>query len=102
SALPGGFSWPVNFGGATGQRISGTFSNAAGTRPYSGYVPSSYQAGTGTPLVVALHGCTQSADDFRKQTKLDELAEAKRFIAVYPEQPSAANPMRCWNWFRDG
>lgn len=100
--LPGGTPPPLG-GGTTGplpgHYFSGSYANAAGTRNYLGYAPSSYRQGTPLPLVVALHGCTQSADTFRQQTKFDNLAEAKNFIVVYPEQPSSANPLSCWNWF---
>jgi poly(hydroxyalkanoate) depolymerase family esterase len=85
---------------ATGQTFSGSYSDAAGTRAYTGYVPSTYDAKQATPLLVALHGCTQTADAFRKQTRFDNLAEEKGFIVVYPEQTSKANPMSCWNWFK--
>jgi poly(hydroxyalkanoate) depolymerase family esterase len=52
-------------------------------------------------LVVALHGCTQTADVFRQLTRFDALAGAKGFIVVYPEQTTSHNFMRCWNWFQD-
>jgi len=87
------------FGGKGTQRFSGSYTNAAGTRSYQGYVPSTYRAGTPVPLVVALHGCTQSADAIRSLTQLDTLAEANNFIVVYPEQPQSANYLHCWNWF---
>jgi poly(hydroxyalkanoate) depolymerase family esterase len=51
------------------------------------------------PLVVALHGCTETADQFSQLTGLDQLAEARGFIVVYPEQSQAANYIHCWNWF---
>ena len=86
--------------GPVGRTFSGAYTNGAGTRPYSGYLPSTYHAGAAVPLVVGLHGCTQSADEFRKQTGLDDLAEAKNFIVVYPQQIRDANPMGCWNWFK--
>jgi poly(hydroxyalkanoate) depolymerase family esterase len=91
-------------GGLFGQRLSlgrfsGNFTSAAGTRSYQGFVPSSYQAGTPVPLVVVLHGCTQSADNIRSLTQFDKLAETENFIVVYPEQPQSANYLHCWNWF---
>jgi poly(hydroxyalkanoate) depolymerase family esterase len=101
--LPAGGVVTPPAGGTTGplsgHYFSGSYVGAAGTRTYLGYAPSGYKQGTALPLVVALHGCTQSADTLRQQTKFDNLAEAKNFIVVYPEQPSSANPMSCWNWF---
>jgi hypothetical protein len=44
--------------------IEGTYSNAAGSRAYRLFIPSRYQEGQPLPLVVMLHGCTQSPDDF--------------------------------------
>src|ERR1700755_3569301 len=80
---------------------TGTFNNSAGTLGYELYVPSSYQPGTPMPLVVALHGCTQTASAFRALSQLDSVADAKGFIVAYPEQPEANNSMRCWHWFQD-
>jgi poly(hydroxyalkanoate) depolymerase family esterase len=83
-----------------GKQFSGTFTNAAGSLDYLGYVPSTYQPGTAMPLVVALHGCTESADEFRQLTRWDALAQAKGFIVVFPQQSSNANSMKCWNFFQ--
>jgi poly(hydroxyalkanoate) depolymerase family esterase len=85
----------------TGTLSSGTYSNSAGSRTYLTYVPSTYHQGTQVPLVVALHGCTETADVMRQLTALDNLAEADDFIVVYPQQDSNANPMSCWNWFQN-
>jgi poly(hydroxyalkanoate) depolymerase family esterase len=85
--------------GAAGTLVSNSYTNAAGTRQYQVYVPSTYKAGTAVPLVVALHGCTESADVFRQLSALDTVAESKGFIVVYPTQPSSANNQSCWNWF---
>jgi poly(hydroxyalkanoate) depolymerase family esterase len=81
--------------------IEGTFSNAAGSRTYKLFVPSRYQ-GKPLPLIVMLHGCTQSPDDFAAGTRMNFLAEEQNCFAVYPEQPSGANQAKCWNWFRTG
>jgi poly(hydroxyalkanoate) depolymerase family esterase len=67
---------------------------------YMGYVPTSYAEGNAVPLVVSLHGCTESADDFRQLTRWDQLADARGFIVVFPEQTLRNNYGRCWNWFQ--
>ena len=75
------------------------FRNRAGHLAYKVHVPA--QASTGLrPLVVMLHGCTQSADDFAAGTRMNLLADAHNLLVVYPEQAAHANPSRCWNWFR--
>jgi poly(hydroxyalkanoate) depolymerase family esterase len=79
--------------------IAGTFSNAAGSRTYKLFIPSHYQRQP-CPLIVMLHGCTQSPDDFAAGTRMNFLAEEQNCFVVYPEQPSGANQTKCWNWFR--
>jgi poly(hydroxyalkanoate) depolymerase family esterase len=74
------------------------FANAAGRRAYKLYVPSSYGARP-MPLVVMLHGCTQSPDDFAAGTGMNALAEELGFLVAYPAQTKAANASKCWNWF---
>jgi poly(hydroxyalkanoate) depolymerase family esterase len=75
-----------------------TFSNAFGSRPYKIYVPSGYH-GQPVPLVVMLHGCTQSPDDFAVGTRMNVAAETQTCLIVYPGQTSSANMQKCWNWF---
>jgi len=81
--------------------VAGTFRNAAGSRAYKLFIPSRCQ-GRRLPLIVMLHGCTQSSDDFAAGTRMNFLAEEQNCFVVYPEQPSGANQSKCWNWFRTG
>ncbi len=90
---------------APGRFTAHRYCSANGTLAYKLYVPAlsavSADAAAGLrPLVVMLHGCTQSADDFAAGTQMNRLADAHGFLVVYPEQASDANASRCWNWFR--
>lgn len=50
-------------------------------------------------LVVALHGCWQTVEDFATGTQLNEAAERRRLAVLYPVQSPRDNVSRCWNWF---
>jgi poly(hydroxyalkanoate) depolymerase family esterase len=84
-----------------GQFIEAVYSNAAGSRAYKLYIPSGYH-GQAVPLVVMLHGCTQSPDDFAAGTRMNTIAEEQTCLVAYPAQASNANAAKCWNWFRPG
>jgi poly(hydroxyalkanoate) depolymerase family esterase len=83
---------------AAGAAPAGTF--ARGTldgRAYRVWVPST--PGPQQPLVVALHGCWQTPEDFAVGTRLNAAAERRGLVVVYPAQSRRDNPYRCWNWF---
>lgn len=85
-----------------GEFLERSFSNAAGARKYKVYVPVGYSvSSTGPlPMIVMLHGCTQSPDDFAAGTRMNALADIHGFFVVYPAQSANANMQKCWNWFR--
>ena len=84
----------------TGARfLAKTFTGEAGRRDYKLYIPASMADGTAPPLLLMLHGCTQSPDDFAAGTRMNALAEAHGLLVAYPAQSQSANAQRCWNWF---
>jgi poly(hydroxyalkanoate) depolymerase family esterase len=85
--------------GPSGQFISASHTEAAGTRKYKLYIPpASFDAPL--PLVVMLHGCTQNPDDFAAGTGMNDVARQRGFYVLYPAQTQHANSSRCWNWFK--
>ena len=76
-----------------------TYNGPAGSLPYFVYTPVSYRVGVAVPLVVMLHGCTQTAADFAIGTKMNEMADHYKFLVVYPQQTNVYNQNLCWNWY---
>jgi poly(hydroxyalkanoate) depolymerase family esterase len=63
------------------------------------YVPAGVPANA--PVVVALHGCTQTAAAYTA-TGWNALADLLKFYVVYPETQSSNNQNSCFNWFEPG
>lgn len=76
-----------------------SYSTPTGRHPYFVYTPANYQPGAPTPLIIMLHGCTQTPTDFAAGTEMNRLADQHQFIVAYPQQTSADNGYGCWNWF---
>ena len=82
-----------------GSWVGGSATSMAGARNYQLWVPEGYRGGKPLPLVMMLHGCSQTAVDFAAGTQMHLLGDQFNFFVVYPEQPSSANGTNCWNWF---
>lgn len=78
------------------------------SRDYLLHVPAKVaRSNKRVPLVVFLHGCSQTAADVAVGTGLSRLADREGFVVLYPEQRRAdagapveeGNRTGCWNWF---
>lgn len=81
------------------QEVTGFGANPGSLRMLA-YAPPNLTKGA--PLVVVLHGCTQTAANYDLHSGWTALAEDRGFAVLYPEQVRANNPMNCFNWFQIG
>ena len=77
------------------------FSCEAGALEYRLHVPQGLDT-AGAPLLVMLHGCTQTPEDFALGTRMNRLAGEQGYVVAWPAQSVERNQNRCWNWFRRG
>ncbi|WP_405800390.1 PHB depolymerase family esterase [Streptomyces halstedii] len=76
--------------------VTGFGSNPGNLSMYT-YVPAGLPAGA--PVVVALHGCAQSADAYYASSGWPKFADAYGFAVVFPQTSSANNALSCFGWF---
>ncbi|MFI5755477.1 PHB depolymerase family esterase [Streptomyces sp. NPDC051569] len=61
------------------------------------YKPANLPAGA--PLVVAMHGCTQTANDYHTNSGWQKFADQWGFAVVYPQTSASNNALSCFAWF---
>lgn len=74
------------------------FGSNPGALRMMAYVPPGLPPGA--PLVVALHGCTQTAAGYDAGAGWSRLAARHGFAVLLPEQVRANNANTCFNWFQ--
>ena len=84
---------------ATPQWTSGMVACVGGARRYRLYKPAGVLRSERLPLVVMLHGCSQDAQTMAASSQMNRLAQAERFMVLYPEQDRLSNMQNCWNWY---
>lgn len=82
---------------APGTFLNEEYSCRHGALDYRFYTPKG-SARRRMPLVVMLHGCSQTATDFAAGTDMNRLADELGVLILYPQQSPSANFGRCWNW----
>lgn len=73
--------------------------SVTGSRGYKLYLPAS-QPKHPKGLIVMLHGCGQTPDDFAVGTHMNGLAEKNGLAIAYPGQTRRSNVASCWNWYK--
>ncbi|GGC33286.1 LpqC, poly [Siccirubricoccus deserti] len=91
---------PANAASAPHLRPVTGFGSDPGHLAMLAFVPDGLPVGA--PLVVALHGCTQTAAGYDQGCGWSTLAARHGFALLLPEQRQANNPNRCFNWFEPG
>lgn len=86
--MPGAGAWQPaqHYAAAGGRRLA-----------YARYHPPGRVQGL--PLVVMLHGCRQTANDFARGTRMNLQADRAGFAVLYPQQAQSRQSQRCWRWF---
>lgn len=76
---------------------AGTHDCAQGSLRYRLFKPAGAEGPM--PLLVMLHGCGQTPEDFATGTGMNLLAKERGVIVLYPGQSRQGHANRCWNWF---
>jgi poly(hydroxyalkanoate) depolymerase family esterase len=79
------------------REVTGFGSNPGQLRMLT-YIPERLPASS--PLVVVLHGCTQTATGYDHGAGWSTLADRYGFAVLFPEQQRGNNPKLCFNWFQ--
>jgi len=95
SALIAAFVALASPAGAAGLTQVTTFGSNPGGLDMFEYVPQGLPSGR--PLVVVMHGCTQTASSM-VAAGWNTLADQYQFAVLYPQQTSPNNPVGCFNW----
>ncbi|MFE5239978.1 MULTISPECIES: extracellular catalytic domain type 1 short-chain-length polyhydroxyalkanoate depolymerase [unclassified Streptomyces] len=77
-------------------QVTGFGSNPGNLQMFA-YTPDTVAAGA--PLVVALHGCTQTASAYYSGSGWPKYADLWGFDVVFPQTTSANNALSCFGWF---
>ena len=70
-----------------------------GGRSYDVYLPAGYRRRTRAPVLLLLHGCTQTPAEFADATRFTSVADRNGLLLVLPHQEGRHHPQRCWRWY---
>jgi polyhydroxybutyrate depolymerase len=76
--------WALAFATVIRSQQMATLPHDGSVRIFHYYVPSNLQANESLPLLIALHGLTQTGAGLMDITQFNAIAESERFIVCYP------------------
>ena len=76
---------------------TGTLEIGGLARMYIVHVPPGYDGKTALPLVLVLHGATQSPESVERMSAMSEKADAENFLVVYPRGTGRIENIPTWN-----
>lgn len=91
--------FPTNVAAQPLSEVTGFGTNPGELRAFK-HIPQGLPADS--PLVVALHGCSQSASGYDNETGWVKYADMGKFVLLLPQQETRNNPSKCFNWFEFG
>jgi poly(hydroxyalkanoate) depolymerase family esterase len=97
--LPRSAIWPDDAADTELREIQNFGSNPGALRMFT-FAPPDLPAGS--PLVVVLHGCGQTAAGYDMGAGWSTLAKRYGFALLLPQQQKSNNPNGCFNWFLTG
>lgn len=98
AALVAAMGLPAGPPASAATLVEGTnFGSNPGNLKMFKYVPAGLASNK--PLVVLLHGCTQTAASYDDEAGWVKFADAWQFALVFAQQQSSNNSSSCFNWF---
>ncbi|MEO7277071.1 MAG: PHB depolymerase family esterase, partial [Sphingomicrobium sp.] len=85
--------------GATSTRLKAFAGNGSNPGQLAAWVHVPKALARGAPLVVVLHGCSQTAAGYDESSGWSRLADQHGFVVLFPEQQRGNNSNLCFNWF---
>ncbi|MGE3287759.1 MAG: PHB depolymerase family esterase [Pseudonocardia sp.] len=81
-----------------GRWLRDVHAGPAGRRVFDVYVPAGRRRGR-LPVVLLLHGCLQTADEFAHASRFPQVADRNGVLLVVAHQERYHQPRRCWRWY---
>ncbi len=85
--------------GRSGRWLHDQRTPGLGGRAFDVYLPAGLRRRSRVPMVLLLHGCTQTPTEFADATRFTTVADRNGFILVLPKQERRHHTQRCWRWY---